>query len=152
MTRWRTPSWIITSRAMIPRGRWATISTSLFTIRQFHSYWQPHVFSHLALRQHRLHLGIFKFNKSKAGRVSSNPHTSEWSTIAKTSFHFSLVTVVSKITYINLTIQWTGVMMFFEILNQGHGGLNPHTIRLLFCFPPPGSHRYRPLPGIHEMT
>lgn len=37
-TRWRTPSPIIISRATTPRRRWATISTSLFTIREFHSY------------------------------------------------------------------------------------------------------------------
>ena len=60
--------------------------------------------------------GIFRFNKSKARTVSSNPHTSECSIIAKSSFQFSLVTIVSKIIYIKFTVQWTGITMHFEIL------------------------------------
>ena len=38
VSMWGTLPLIIISRAMAPRRRWATILTSLFTIRQFHSY------------------------------------------------------------------------------------------------------------------
>ena len=70
------------------------------------------VFNYLALRQHQLHLGDLQIQQ-KQSRVSSNPHTLEWSMIAKGSFQFSLVTIVSNITYINPTIQWTGIPMHF---------------------------------------
>lgn len=38
--------------------------------------------------------------------------------VAKGPFQFSLVAIVSKITYINLTVQWTGITMHFEILKR----------------------------------
>lgn len=74
------------------------------------------VFSRLALGQHQCVSGIFRLNRNKAGRVSSNSHTSEWPTVVKSSLQFSLVTIVSKITCINLAVHWTGIMMHFEIL------------------------------------
>lgn len=61
-----------------PGGQWATILTYLFTFWQFHFYlaatW---VFLPSKFQTASCISGIFKFHKSKAWRVSCNPHTLE---------------------------------------------------------------------------
>lgn len=103
VVRWRTPFPLFISMAMIPRGKWTMIST-------FRQWTGPllldsHiVFSHLCLRQHQLHIQHLQIQQEQRQEVSRNPHTLECSIIAKKSFLFSPVSIVSKIIYINLMI------------------------------------------------